>query len=468
MPRDPSSAEREASATADRKRFAVQTTEMRKGWVTALTLSSALSPHGWHEACTEAVLPVRMGSWLPPHLLQHSPGNDRRQMSARRPRAETPGTMRLMICLHEGAALGSGISIARVLPALKEQGWTVGVVFAGDGPLVDVFENLADETAVIECPVAFSLRGLRRAPGVVRRIRTWPSYRRDLEAFTRRFRPHIVHCNTALSLPQARIIGRATQLPVLLHIHESLGGSRKGRWTARVVASAADVVVAVSHETGAILTRHTQSVRIIHNGVPLPGADSAPQERTALRIGTLGAISHRKATDLFVTLAERFASTDLEFEHAGPHSTSGDDLFDAGVRDRGHRAGVHFLGHVPANDAFARWDVFVMPSRDDPHPLAVMEAMAAGLPVVATHVGGIPEQIDHEVDGLLVAAESVDALERSVRTLVDEPSVRRKLGSAARRKAETEFSLGRQAQQLHEAYLEAIARRWNPWVKASV
>jgi glycosyltransferase involved in cell wall biosynthesis len=92
-------------------------------------------------------------------------------------------------------------------------------------------------------------------------------------------------------------------------------------------------------------------------------------------------------------------------------------------------------------EQLARADVFVLSSRSEGLPMAILEAMAAGLPVVATAVGGIPELVADGETGLLVPPGDADALAEALRRLVADPELRRRLGDAARTRVEERFSL---------------------------
>jgi glycosyltransferase involved in cell wall biosynthesis len=104
-------------------------------------------------------------------------------------------------------------------------------------------------------------------------------------------------------------------------------------------------------------------------------------------------------------------------------------------------------------------DIFVLPSRSEAFPNAVLEAMATGLPIVASAVGGIPELIDDGHSGLLVPAGDSTALaERVCRLMADEPLAAR-LGEAARAKAEAHGSFDRMVASFESLYLALLARR---------
>jgi glycosyltransferase involved in cell wall biosynthesis len=106
----------------------------------------------------------------------------------------------------------------------------------------------------------------------------------------------------------------------------------------------------------------------------------------------------------------------------------------------------------------AEWDILVMPSRTEPFPLAALEAMVMGVPVVAADVDGMPEIVDSST-GILVAREDVSALTAAIVALAQDPGRRAELGAAGRTRATETFTLDRQAEGVHRAYLAALAAR---------
>ena len=125
-------------------------------------------------------------------------------------------------------------------------------------------------------------------------------------------------------------------------------------------------------------------------------------------------------------------------------------------------AAVRMLGRRPAAEVLARWEIFVLPSRQDAFPLASLEAMRAGLPVVAAAVGGVREQITHLETGVLVPPGRPDVLADWIVRLHGDPDLRDRLGRAAAERVRADFSLARQAEGLHAAYLAALNLRHAP------
>jgi glycosyltransferase involved in cell wall biosynthesis len=118
------------------------------------------------------------------------------------------------------------------------------------------------------------------------------------------------------------------------------------------------------------------------------------------------------------------------------------------------------IEHRPRADVGAELgelDVFVMPSRSDPFPLVVLEAMAAGLPVVGARVDGIAEQISAEA-GMLVPPEDPPALAAAMLDLHRDPERRRRLGEGGWRRVVEHFPLRRQVEGLDAAYRSALGR----------
>lgn len=102
----------------------------------------------------------------------------------------------------------------------------------------------------------------------------------------------------------------------------------------------------------------------------------------------------------------------------------------------------------------AALDVFVLCSRSETFPLALVEAMALGKPVVAARVGGVPEIVDHEANGLLFASEDEAALVQALRRLLADDEARQRLGAEARRKVASSFTEEIMAERLLGLYRE--------------
>jgi glycosyltransferase involved in cell wall biosynthesis len=124
---------------------------------------------------------------------------------------------------------------------------------------------------------------------------------------------------------------------------------------------------------------------------------------------------------------------------------------------------VHPLG-VLAGDAalacaYAAADVFVLPSLEDNLPNTAIEAMAVGVPVVAYAVGGIPDIVDHEQNGLLATVGRPDELARAIWRMIDEPEFRGACARGAREKALRAFSAEKAVTQHRALYRELVDRR---------
>ncbi|MHB8705475.1 MAG: glycosyltransferase family 4 protein [Coriobacteriia bacterium] len=157
-----------------------------------------------------------------------------------------------------------------------------------------------------------------------------------------------------------------------------------------------------------------------------------PQTPGRLRVLSAGRLSTEKGMDVgirAVALAiDRGADIELALAGDGPERASLASLIDSlGLSSR-----VTMLGHVESMPAvLARADTFMLASRSENLPLAILESLAAGLPVIATDVGGVREAVVHGVTGLLVAPDDVDALAFQLVRLCTEPSLLAELSTGA-------------------------------------
>lgn len=188
-----------------------------------------------------------------------------------------------------------------------------------------------------------------------------------------------------------------------------------------------------------------------------------------IAVGTIGAQSYQKAHERIVTLARELAD-DARFRSViiGGEIAAQADAYARTVREPAKRAGLVDSGRLVWIDAGSHvldflpaLDVFVMPSRAEGIPVAMLEAMASGLPVVVSNVGSIADVIQPEENGFLIEASPFDgaAFIKAVRTLAADPALRMRLGENARTTARRDFSAEAVAQAHVKAYDKALAVR---------
>lgn len=388
-------------------------------------------------------------------------------MPAPSPGTPPPGFLRLLVVFHESEALGAGRSVLHALDPLVRYGWAASGWFPGEGPLLEEAAGSMSVRAYRWKPIRYSLRGWRADPGVVARLRDTPAYLRTFRQALLHARPHVVHANTLRTLPEARV-ARKLGLPVVVHVHELPPPGAKRTLVLRAAAKSADVLVVVSEAVARVVRAHAGGtpVLVAYNGIP-----ASPRGRhnsTSPTVGTIGTVCRTKGTDIFLEAAAlaHQRCPDLRFEHIGQSSLDDDVEFERRVSTLAGSAelrdAVGLLGRRPALEGLDRWEIFVLASRQDAFPLASLEAMAAGVPVIATEVGGLPEQIEHLESGVLVEPENPRALADWIVRLHMDSDLRKRLASAATSRVRDRFTVDRQGAVLHEAYLAALNLRHGP------
>ncbi len=231
----------------------------------------------------------------------------------------------------------------------------------------------------------------------------------------------------------------------------------------RVLASA-DLVIASSRaESVRLRDAGHRSTVYIGNGVMPPEPDPRDYATKQLglgdraRVAFIGRLSREKRPDLFLTMAALLnRRKDVEFIVLG----SGPELRALGARSRQLRLTdrVRFTG---LRDDIPRLlggiDVLVCPSDTEGTPRAIVEAMLAGVPIVATAVGGVPDLIVDGESGVLVAPGSATQLAAAVGRLLDQPNLARDLAAAAATRASANFTVDRMERLVAAAYSEALA-----------
>ena len=357
------------------------------------------------------------------------------------------------MAFHEQALEGASMCLLRVVPLLQSRGWEFSFWVPGRGAAEQELRRRGHSVGTAERLLRLSYGGLRESPGVLRRLASTPGYLRAWRAWVAEQRAELIHANTVLALPEALARPRGGP-PVVLQVHEVLG-SGLGASAAARLARRVDTVVAVSEAAATPLRARGIDPRIVYSGVPDPPAVARREGRTPLVVGMLGTVSRHKGSAVFAAVARRLRDLDVEFRMAGAPIAGPERAWAEALLASATADGIVHRPWVDPYEELADWDVLLSPSRTEAFGLAVQEAMAMGVPVIASRVGGIPEQLDEE-SGILVEPDDVDGFANAVRRLAADPDLRGALGEAGRRRRERLFTLERQAEQLEAAYLATL------------
>jgi glycosyltransferase involved in cell wall biosynthesis len=339
---------------------------------------------------------------------------------------------RVLVLITLAEVGGAQTYVMSLLPALTER-YDVTVAAWGPGPLREAARAAgADYVELRQVRRAISWRD---ALGLLELVR-----------LMRRVRPDLVHLNSSKIGVLGAVAGVVARVPRrIFTVHGWAFNADPGlpgtlyTWLHRLLRPTLTAVVCVSeNERVQGLRRRTCSAArtvVIRNG-----ADWAGAARSALdgEPPLVLSVTRLKAPKDGVTLAQALARLERGSYRASIVGDGPDrPEVEAALGDAGELLGER--GDVP--QLLASADVFVLSSRSEGLPMSILEAMAAGLPVVASAVGGIPELVADGETGLLVPPGDADALAAALQRLVGDPELRRRMGAASAERAEREFSL---------------------------
>jgi glycosyltransferase involved in cell wall biosynthesis len=348
--------------------------------------------------------------------------------------------------------------IIDVYPRLDRSRFNVRQVCLRErGPMADELERLGVPVQVCSMSSRHSPVGLRQLADLMRRQRI-----------------DIVHSHMYRANTSATIAAWMAGVPVVVtHIHNvGTWETHRQRWMDRLLARWRDAIVCVSEKVREDVLRTLRlpppKVRVIYNGVDVARfSDRSQREPTRAALGLAPGEVAIIYVGRLVDQKNPMALAGIAEAVAGPRPgvkliVAGDGPRRAGleehIRQRGLADRVLFLGRrddVPALLQAA--DLAVLPSFKEGFSLVVLEALAAGLPLVATAVGGTPEAIEHGHSGVIVPPGDDAALVEAVARLVDNTDQRARMAGEAVRRAQR-FNLKRTVADLEELYLKLAAR----------
>ena len=314
-------------------------------------------------------------------------------------------------------------------------------------------------------PIGFELRALGWPVVALHR----PSGFRPslLFALTRLFhgvRAAVVHTHDARALVYGALAARAARVGRVVHTQhgQNLGLTERQLKLLGFAAKRTDAFVCVSHEARRRVVQQgivPPKLHVIHNGIDIERIQKEVKESVDYNgwdrdsIVTIARLSPEKdvATLLRAFAQMRRTTPEAFLEVAGDGPCRGELLRE--TQRLGIESKVRFLGQVSKpGEVLARARLFVLPSVSEGVSLTLLEAMAAGIPVVATEVGGNPEVVEHGMTGRLVPPSDAHALAHSMATLWSDVAERARLAQAAQEWVTRRFHVQRMMDQYRYLY----------------
>ena len=386
--------------------------------------------------------------------------------------------MHILYVNHTGNVSGGEKSLLEVLKGVSAR-MPVSVA-CPDGPLADALAPLdVTRHRIGQTDGSLKLHPRHTSEALVR----MSSAALAVRSIARRESVDIVHANSIRAGLIVTLARRAGGPPTVVHLRDRLPASKAARMTLRAIGKA-DELIANSRYTAAALDEAgvDHNARILGNPVDLERFDRArsdrPQARRALGVGehdfaatVLAQITPWKGQDdaiaaiarvhrahpgakLLIVGSAKFVSKATRYDNRAYLA-----ILHAQVAELGLQDAVRFAGETDdVVSVLAASDALLVPSWEEPFGRSVVEAMAMGVPVIATEVGGPAEVITDGVDGLLREPRNPDAWATAIRTLITSDELRAQLAWGGLRRAQ-DFSVTSHAASLSDIYAEVMFRR---------
>ncbi|MEK7063551.1 MAG: glycosyltransferase family 4 protein [Patescibacteria group bacterium] len=350
---------------------------------------------------------------------------------------------KLLFVITKAVWGGAGVYVYDLATSLKDE-YDVAVALGGEGRLL----------------TRLRAAGIRTIPV--------PSMARDIEAgldaaaffelrgIFKKERPDIVHLNSSKAGGLGALAARTTGVRRIVFTVHGWAYNEPVSALAKLFRWGASLATLILCHKGITVSHFDNQhsplgipVTTIHNGIPPTGfvphdearariTGMAPEIKDEPIIGTIAELHRNKGIDVLVGALTSVPKGHVVVMGTGEEQASLTTL----IRKHHLEERFHLLGFVEnAATLLKGFDIFVLPSRKEGLPYTILEAGAAGVPVISTTVGGIPEIIDDNISGTLVNAFDAHELADALNEMIESPNTRERFGEALRAKVERDFSL---------------------------
>lgn len=371
--------------------------------------------------------------------------------------------MRIFLFITKSEQGGAQTHVVQLSEFFVARGDTVAIMSAPGGWL---------ETEVVRCGAVFLANPYLQ--NTTNPLRLWNAHKTFLHAINQ-FHPDIVACHSTI----AGLIGRLSlrkKIPTVFTAHGwgfTQGTPFLRRLTLpfleRLAGMFTDKIICVSQNDLRLAEQKhiisTQKLALIHNGVAVPDSRPDPfsqkNNNNPVRIIFVGRLAAPKEP---LRLLEVFRNLPVNMQQMCSLNIVGNgpqhELLKRFIDENNLKNTVRLLGDIPHAQVVSYLqsaDIFILPTRWEGFPYTILEAMACGLPVIATDVGGISEAI--QKTGILIPKENTQALTNALTCLIQNSVERKRLGEAGFKRVQEQFSLDGMCQKTLQVYESILKSR---------
>lgn len=339
---------------------------------------------------------------------------------------------------------GAQRCLLELLPAVREHGWQANVAAPGEGALREQALEFGATYSTIRCGPYHS--GRKSLVDLLHFAREAPRLAGEIASLAESCRADILYVNGPRLLPAVRLAFRkfAGRVSVVFHCHSYLGRQYAAALANLSLAGVKATVIANSKFVTGPLASEIKA-NIVYNGVEIPD-DPRPPVTAVRRIGMLGRIAPEKGQLEFVQAARRLPP-EFQFVICGAplfSDPAAADYFHR-VRECAADVPVEFIGwRDDARSVLSGLDLLVVPSTaHEATTRVILEAYAAGVPVVASNCGGIAEIVSDGETGFLTPPADPGRLAAKISELGSNPAALQRAAAAARRVVQERYTLRR-------------------------
>jgi glycosyltransferase involved in cell wall biosynthesis len=385
--------------------------------------------------------------------------------------------MRVLFLNHTGVVSGAERSLLALIENLPSE--VEPCLACPPGPLAELARERGLSIATVPgTDGSLRLHPVHTARALLDLLRAALAVRRQ----ARRAGIDLVHANTSRAGLVATTVSRLGGSPAIVHVRDRLPPGAISDTILRILVNGARVVIANSHYTADRFPSGRAEVRVIDNPVDVESLAALKLDRTAPRarlglepdavvLAVIGQITPWKGQELAIRVASQLSELERPVrllivgsaKFVSPGTRFDNRAYEQHLRRLAGSLGVadtvSFLGEredVP--EILAATDLLLAPSWEEPFGRSVVEAMAMGVPVIATNIGGPAEIIEDGADGCLLPPRQPEVWAEKVRVLLSRPDQLRAMGQRGRERALARFGTSRHVEAVLEVYRSVLGQ----------